>query len=96
MGHHAPVGVGFDQLAQAIEDLAQRILALTDIFGQLCQIGHDGRPFVIADIGEIEFTYAWHIRTLPLIDVRSLTVSSELCQKISKAAVYTLTVASLS
>lgn len=50
---HAPVGAGPHDIAQAIEDLAQRIAALPSILGQPHQVRRDEGPFLVADIGRV-------------------------------------------
>ena len=50
MGHLTPLRTGFDDIAQAVEDLAQRMLALASIFRQQGQIPCHQGPFFIRDV----------------------------------------------
>lgn len=47
---HTPVHAGLHQVAQPVEDLAQSMLPLADVFEQLRKVGRDAGPFLVADI----------------------------------------------
>jgi hypothetical protein len=55
MRHPSPRRAALDQIAQAIEDLAQRVFPLSHIFGQQRQVAGDKRPFFVAHITGIGF-----------------------------------------
>ncbi len=62
VGHHAPLGPRAHDPAQAVEHLAQRMLALGRSFRHQHQIGRDKRPFVIRDIRRV-WLACWYFHT---------------------------------
>ena len=53
--HGAPGNAVLDQIAQAVEHLAQGMIALPGILAQQRQVGHHQRPFLIGHVGRIRF-----------------------------------------
>ena len=51
--HEPPRGPGFDDVAQAVEHLAQVVVALAGVLAHQGQIGRDERPLFIADVGRV-------------------------------------------
>ena len=53
VGHPAPWGAGLHDIAQAIEDRAQGMDALTALFRKKRQVGRDKRPLLVGNVGRI-------------------------------------------
>lgn len=60
VGHPAPGRPRLDDVAQAVEHLAQGVFALVRLFRQERQIGCDQRPFFVRDIGGVGFASRGH------------------------------------
>src|SRR5204863_8216320 len=60
VGHHPPRTAGADKPPQAVEQLAEWVVALGRSFVHQRQIRGAERPFVVADIAGITLAWDWH------------------------------------
>ena len=77
IGHHAPGGAGSHNPAQAVEDFAEAVGALSGVFGQQDQVRHDKGPFFVTDIAWIRGSWRYHPPFYHFFDLELLTDSSE-------------------
>ncbi|RCK74718.1 MAG: hypothetical protein ANABAC_1435 [Anaerolineae bacterium] len=74
IGHHAPLCLRAHDVAQPIEDFAQRILSLRGFFGHESKVGRNKRPLIVRNITRVGFEC--HTSILPFLDLKFITHSS--------------------